>query len=609
MTTLNRFWLISAILVCINLILGALYLFRPTPQQLDPDILGVNDAIPVFNKSYVMDNETFKSTRVFSSEQSIQTYLNNTNSPLKSYKDNGQLASTLIWNASRGITSSKWGVTPQLNPGVLIGYLEKEQSLISLTNYDTVKDPQNRIRTAMGYGCPDFAKCDTSYYGLSNQLNWAAYQLQYNFNRAGNSTSNTQYKKNLTVTTLDGYNVFLGNEATAAQYAYTPHVYWGNYNLWKIITANGWGVSAQTYNMREIDQVNIYNKSIDPDQSIEQITKQQVANIINAEIAIGTQSKDIETLQKFLRQEGYYSYAFITGYYGTITKQAHELYKLEKASAPVASTPIVAPKPTPEPVSNVVPTPKPVTKTAPSCDELYQKEYAIGEISDTVKALQECLRNTGDFTYGVNTGYYGPVTEEAQVKYLNRLKQQKATKVETNCAVLRDKTWNTGQEGPEVTKLQECLRAAGFFNWPYGNSGYYGPVTNDALVKWKASLTPKNRCEVLRDQKWTFGQRSNEVQELQTCLKAKGFFNWPYITDYFGAVTNEALNKYRQTNAPIFECSDLKKQEWVLNENSERVRQLQDCMKAAGKFSFNGGSTGYFGNATKNALIAWRGYF
>jgi hypothetical protein len=134
-----------------------------------------------FNPNYILSDESFSTTKIFPHERAIQEYLDQKNSPLRNYYVEGARASHWIYTAARGITSSAYNVKPNLNPGMLLAYLEKEQSLISTTNYDTAKDPEKRIKTAMGFGCPDNDNCDPKYQGFINQLNYAAYQLQYNF--------------------------------------------------------------------------------------------------------------------------------------------------------------------------------------------------------------------------------------------------------------------------------------------------------------------------------------------------------------------------------------------------------------------------------------------
>jgi hypothetical protein len=368
------------------------FIFNLQTQQAvnqEEQVLGANN-VPVFSPNYVMSDATFESTRAFPTEASVQAYLERVNSPLKNYSDQGQRASYWIFNAARGVTSSKWNVTPRINPGVILAFLEKEQSLLSLTNYNTQTDPERRIKTAMGYGCPDFSKCNPTYEGFANQVNWGAYQLQYNVNLATGS-SNEPYRVNRTITTLDGYDVFLSNAATASAYRYTPHVYWGNYNLWKILTANGWGVSSQTYTYAQLDAVNLPNRSSFKNQSSsDQVSLDSVSGLLYSEVAIGTTGENIKDLQRFLRQEGFFTYPYITGYYGNITKTAQDNYLAARGENRNSSS----------------------GNRTDECSQLYARSWSIGQTGEDVKQLQQCLRNDNLFAWPVITGYFGNVTNQ-----------------------------------------------------------------------------------------------------------------------------------------------------------------------------------------------------
>ena len=488
-----------------------------------------------------MSDETFRSKRVFPDQASIQRYLDSSNSPLKNFSDKGQTAAYWIFNAANGNTSSKFGIRPDLNPGVLIAYLEKEQSLISLSNYDTAGDPEKRIRSAMGYGCPDNNVCDSVYYGFANQINWGAYQLEFNFARAGGSNSSEAYRVNRTITTLDGYNVFLSNAATAANYRYTPHAYWGNYNLWKILTANGWGVDSNTYSSDYIDEINI--RRIDTPDGVEgeKLTQDDVKNVINRDFKIGQSGGDVILLQRYLRQNGYFTYKYITGYFGNITRTAFDAY-LAAGGSTTTTSPNTS---TPTPPAN---TGLNKNSVGISCDDSVKIKWAIGDRYENVRVLQECLRLSNFFTYPVSTGYFGPITQKALSDY-----------------------------------------------FAYSNRAAAAP-------------TPTNNCETLKNSNWQIGQTSEDVKSLQKCMRDAGVFTWPWDTGYFGPVSAEALAKWRGQSAPAFSCGDLKGQAWNFGETSERVRQLQGCMRAAGVFNWPS-DTGYFGNVTKASIISWRGYF
>lgn len=121
-------------------------------------------------------------------------------------------AAQIIYDAS---------VACSINPKVLIVLLQKEQSLV------TDDWPWNiQYRSATGFGCPDTAACDTTYYGLFNQVYNAARQFQRyaklpgNYNHRGGRTSFLRYNPQ---EVCGGTNVFMENQATAGLYNYTPY--------------------------------------------------------------------------------------------------------------------------------------------------------------------------------------------------------------------------------------------------------------------------------------------------------------------------------------------------------------------------------------------------
>jgi peptidoglycan hydrolase-like protein with peptidoglycan-binding domain len=607
--TRKHLWRWSAALLIINVIIGGFAAFNHITSQYqiakaksDVDrqsVLGASTSVPIFSPNYIMSDSTFSSTRVFPNEQSVQDYLDRANSPLRNYSEKGHRASYWIFAAARGQSSSKYGIAPNLNPGVLLAYLEKENSLISLSNYDTANDPDNRLRTAMGYGCPDGSNCDQTYFGFSNQVNWAAYQLQLNFNQSSGTGGGTPYRLNNTITTLDEYNVFLSNAATAAQYRYTPHVYWGNYNLWKIITANGWGVDSNTYAKSDIDRVNLANKDIDINvRDFSPVAYNDVLPLLKVDYTLGETNNDVKLVQQFLRQEGYYMNREITGLFGVVTQEALMTYRQDKGI---------------------------VIGNGPNdqCKSAINQNFNFGDTSDAIKSLQQCLRELGLFNYPSNTGYYGTVTQAAQSSARKALSgdQSSSETPTSSCDSLKSQSWTYGETSSKVRQLQVCMQQAGTFTYASGATGYFGPVTQAALDSWLGksptpvaqssqsnSVSGSSDCSTLKGASWKYGQSGDSVKALQVCMRSAGVFVWPTDTGYFGPVTEEALAKWKGGNLPTYNCSDLKQQVWTAGETSERVRQLQICMQQAGKFNWSYGATGYFGDVTKAALIAWRGY-
>ena len=146
---------------------------------------------------------------------------------------------------------AKVAVACGINPQVLLVLLEKEQALVS----DTWPSAR-QYRSATGYGCPDTADCDTSYYGFFNQVYNAAYQFKKyqanpnSRNYVAGRWNTIQWNPN---GTCGASSVYIENQATAALYVYTPYrpndaalanLYgtgdgcssYGNRNFWRMFT-------------------------------------------------------------------------------------------------------------------------------------------------------------------------------------------------------------------------------------------------------------------------------------------------------------------------------------------------------------------------------------
>lgn len=187
----------------------------------------------------------------------IQSFLTNKGSYLANYQTlnahgTTKSAAEIIYDASHnnfdcaGVTLSdnpteeekqqKCKHITTINPKFLLILLQKEASLI--------EDPapsQSRLDWATGYGCPDGWVCNPYYKGFGKQVNSASLQFLAYVNEPNRYT----YQVGQTYTiknTLDPYcttenqtmSVTPANKATAALYDYTPHVFNGNYNVYKL---------------------------------------------------------------------------------------------------------------------------------------------------------------------------------------------------------------------------------------------------------------------------------------------------------------------------------------------------------------------------------------
>jgi len=175
------------------------------------------------------------------SQDDVQNFLNTNNSYIKDFSEGGRSAAQIIYEAARGkkYTSPPYDTylgetyksvnldenTGTVSPKVILVMLQKEQSLISRTERN-----DDVLSIAMGYGCPDSSGCSSHYFGFTNQVEWAAWQLRYNYERS--QGKGLDFQVGQTMTGIDGqYNVTFLNAATAAIYRYTPHVFDSAYNF------------------------------------------------------------------------------------------------------------------------------------------------------------------------------------------------------------------------------------------------------------------------------------------------------------------------------------------------------------------------------------------
>ena len=153
-----------------------------------------------------------------------------------------------------------------VSPKVILVKLQKEQSLLSAsgsysTNPNDYQNPccdntEYKLARALGYGVPDSGGINEKFLGFYNQVNWASWQLRYNFERSAGNTNwdevgyltytgpmiegNFRRCANCAVESFDGYYpidgspLYVSNRATASLYFYTPHTYpgfSGNFNF------------------------------------------------------------------------------------------------------------------------------------------------------------------------------------------------------------------------------------------------------------------------------------------------------------------------------------------------------------------------------------------
>jgi hypothetical protein len=118
---------------------------------------------------------------------------------------------------------AKVAVSCRINPQVLIVMLQKEEGLVTLSAGGSIGI---EYRSAMGFGCPDTAVCNSQYYGFFNQVYSAAHQFQYyarnplGYAHVAGMVNEVLYSPNAA---CGSSRVFIQDQATASLYNYTPY--------------------------------------------------------------------------------------------------------------------------------------------------------------------------------------------------------------------------------------------------------------------------------------------------------------------------------------------------------------------------------------------------
>ena len=200
-----------------------------------------------FNPEMIISNEEFFDSTSLSLSD-ISAFLNSKGGYISSHSfknANGQIktAAEIIYDAANnydcdGVDINKNASESEknqkcqqvtINPKLLLVLLQKEQSLIEATS-----PKQSQLDWATGYGCPDGQACNSRWQGLGKQVNSAALQFFDYMQNPTHYTYRAGQTYTITNTGRPPMEITPMNQATAALYNYTPHVYNGNYNFWKL---------------------------------------------------------------------------------------------------------------------------------------------------------------------------------------------------------------------------------------------------------------------------------------------------------------------------------------------------------------------------------------
>jgi peptidoglycan hydrolase-like protein with peptidoglycan-binding domain len=187
----------------------------------------------------------------------------------------------------------------------------------------------------------------------------------------------------------------------------------------------------------------------------------------------------------------------------------------------------------------------------------------------------------------------------------------------------------TGNQGSQVTDLQQKLTASGFYKGQI--TGFYGPTTQEAVRRFQQAqglpvdgiagpntlsalyATSGSRSSLPISILLRRGSRGTPVTQLQTTLKAQGFYQGP-VTGYYGGLTEEAVRKFQQAKGLSIDGTAGSKTLSALGGNADTggiqkgsqlqfgnsgsaVTQLQNRLSALG--FYQGPITGFYNELTE----------
>ena len=142
---------------------------------------------------------------------------------------------------------------------------------------------------------------------------------------------------------------------------------------------------------------------------------------------------------------------------------------------------------------------------------------------------------------------------------------------------LWDRDLSVGSRGKEVKALQQVLINDGFWRSEYEATGYFGPSTRQALIRFQ------------EEYRW-------DILEPVGLEKGTGYFG-PQTQDYFKNISLPVAKKQEETSF---------NRNLGLGMSGDDVKALQEILINEGVWESEVDATGYFGSITKSAVIKYQ---
>ena len=202
-------------------------------------------------------------------------------------------------------------------------------------------------------------------------------------------------------------------------------------------------------------------------------------------LKLGDKDDYVLTLQNKLKDLGYFSQK-ATGYYGTVTQQAVMDYQ-------TANDLVVDGKAGPLTLKSIMGDDFKISPDRIVSTNQRERDADYpgpGDKGEAVSQIQQRLKNLGYYHYSTITGYYGPVTQKAVMRFQtnNGITVDGIAGPETMNLLSSEKAKSfclyPGDRGSDVSMLQEYLKKLGYFEGKV--TGYFGTVTIHALKEFQA---------------------------------------------------------------------------------------------------------------------------
>lgn len=209
----------------------------------------------------------------------------------------------------------------------------------------------------------------------------------------------------------------------------------------------------------------------------------------------------------------------------------------------------------------------------------------------------------------------------------------------SSMALADDELLKRGDSSDNVAYLQQLLIEKGYFNYSK-ITGYYGVITEDAVkafqkdfglrvdgitgaATWAALLSSgevnieennETQIEITTDEStfYSIGMESADIALIQSRLNDLGFYNYDYVTGYFGSITQSAVNSF-QKSCSLESNGIVDKTTWDMlfsdytpislqpGSFCDEVIPLQSRLAELGYYSFV--IDGHYGPKTQEAVI------